>query len=201
MFFSSACLCWSKKVIKARDSAFNRRQNTCTVQYKALGNQVQGFAERGFFAHLWVWIKWIRNTSVLYEIKKRESLSEMYSFCLLSGMLSRSLDNCRADFYLSSDFSHFPETLAIKTNLKNGSRGHTHGVSVALLLLQCLFHLYKVEYFPSVIHCNHLEAMDYPAFDMDGYCQRKGTHSGDYNNRQYLDLFQSIQCSYLNARF
>lgn len=42
----------------------------------------------------------------------------MRSLCLLSGMFSLSLNNCRADFYLSSGFSHILETLAIKKKKK-----------------------------------------------------------------------------------
>lgn len=68
---------------------------------------------------VWLGGTGVRNTSVLYEIKNRESLSEMRSLCLLSGMFSLSLNNCRADFYLSSGFSHILETLAIKKK-KNG---------------------------------------------------------------------------------
>lgn len=58
-------------------------------------------------------------------------------------------------------------------------RGHTRGVSVALHLLQCLYHLHKTEYFSSVIGRNHLEAiqMGCTGFDKDGYCQREGTIS------------------------
>lgn len=70
-------------------------------------------------------------------------------------------------------------------------RGHTRGVSVALHLLQCLYHLHKTEYFSSVIGRNHLEAihMGCTGFDKDWYYQREGTHFRCYNNNNILPYF------------
>lgn len=80
-------------------------------------------------------------------------------------------------------------------------RGHTRGVSVALHLLQCLYHLHKTEYFSSVIGRNHLEAiqMGCTGFDKDGYCQKEGTHFRCYNNDNILPYFQPIRCRYLSS--